>query len=576
MILYRSALCALVLFVVTPMAGVGAAQASWPKGMIGSSKNATLPTTSPRRLTVIDDGTASSIRAEIESDAGDEEVTLVESDAWLHGAATIEALPTTEATLTLTLYDTASAALMSFSGTLGADGALELAADTTKGTSADCASRTGCTSDTTSTTVDVELLAAVVFKNDPTYYVSHAADHGARVMTFDLAGADTYEVAYATVKWTVPCDITAETGICLKEGSTSTSAEVGWDAVGAIWEGELSLDHEGVVETKVKTYSSAGKKLVSSKVQLGAPWLDGGEGVNVLATDEDPLTTVGLVRLINHDDFEVGAEGWSDARLVVNSEGWTTTTVPVSAKVELTNGDTITIPVNSYQRKGRGPIQLTGRSNYAAAGRVLVTSGGSTVFDSSEFEVGEPSCSGGTCVSLLETEAGDYELAVSEYGLDAAKLADKLALTVVIYDESGVKESSESASVELDDDVTAVFANELSFSEDPIGLDLSGKVSLLDAPNKKGKQSTLAKGKFYSSFSRDGDGELNLAGADKDAVSSSGHIVVAGGAVAIELTTDTDKDGELNAPPVSPLYGTEGARVVRVRSSREREARQQK
>ena len=66
------------------------------------------------------DTTVASIKAELESDAGSEEVTLVESDAWLHGAATISALPKTDATVTLYVYDTSSTLMATFSGTCAA------------------------------------------------------------------------------------------------------------------------------------------------------------------------------------------------------------------------------------------------------------------------------------------------------------------------------------------------------------------------------------------------------------------------------------------------------------------------
>ena len=45
---------------------------------------------------VSDDSSVASVTAELESDAGEETLTLVESDAWLHGAATLAALPKTD------------------------------------------------------------------------------------------------------------------------------------------------------------------------------------------------------------------------------------------------------------------------------------------------------------------------------------------------------------------------------------------------------------------------------------------------------------------------------------------------
>ncbi len=522
MILYRPTLCALALSVGVPLAGGAKAEAGG-RLIFGVNQNESssrvdvLASGEKTRVkfgqcwvfasvgsSLAPDGTGTSATASITSDAGSEDVTLAESNAWLHGAATLKALPKTDATLALTLYDKASASFVSFSGTLTTNGVVTLTADATKDTS-----------------TDVEVLAGEVF----------AATSGYE-LTVDLAGADTYEVAYGT--------------FVVTEGKTETKAEIGWDATGSVWDGDLTLEHEGVIETKVTTYDSAGKKLESSKSKLGEAWSDDGEGINVLATDEDPLTVVGMLgRRV--DILPDGRVLYVASRLAIVSEGWTSTTVPASAKVELTGGSTITIPVNSYQRKG-GLCMLSG---LVRSSRMLVTHGGTTIYDSSVTDLGERSCTDGTCATFVEDEDGDYALSVSEYGLDALKLADTVELTLTTYDKSGVKESSEGVEIEFEDDVSAVFANDVSFTEDPVGLDLSGKVSLLSAADSKGKEKTLAKGKFYGSLSRDGDGDLGLAGADKDVVSSKGSIVKAGSAVAFELT-DTDKDGVISGPPLAP------------------------
>ena len=100
----------------------------------------------------------------------------------------------------------------------------------------------------------------------------------------------------------------------------------------------------------------------------------------------------------------------------------------------------------------------------------------------------------------------------------------------------------------FDDELTVVFSYAVSLSEDPIGLDLSGKVSLLGEANKKGKQETLSKGKFYGSVTRNEDGALGLSGADKDAVSPRGDILIGGEPIGFELT-DSNKDGVITTPP---------------------------
>jgi len=500
------------------------------------------------------------VTVEGKSDAGTETVTLVESDAWLHGSARITALPTAEASLTVTLYDTASASLMSFSGTLGTDGTVTLAQDAAKATTTgtDCASRSGCTdgtSDTTSTTPDIELLSAQLFAASGGYDVS-----------LDFAGADTYEVAYAAITVTPACDSGSRT--C----ATATTAEVGWDGVGSVWDGELTLDHEGVVELTAKTYDSAGKKIESQKAKLGMPWLDDGEGINALATDEDPLTTVGIGKRGYQGNGKACQAVNNCDRLLVNSEGWSSTsTLPTSAKVELTSGSTITMSSATLWRMRKRPELLyqswdatlndsiyeleTSATDSPSDGTISITGGAFELYDVSVADLGLPVCSNGVCVSLVTDDAGQYDLSVSTYGTTTSALSASREFVVSVADADGVEVASDTLWVEFDDELSIVFANEVSFTEDPIGLDLSGKVSLLGAADKKGRQKTLAKGKFYGSFSRDGDGDLTLAGADKDAVTAKGSVVVAGSEVTFELTTDTNGDGVLNPPPLTPVFG---------------------
>jgi uncharacterized membrane protein len=188
--LHRPVLSVLALTVALPLL-VGTAHAEGgPRliyGEIGGTSQTYL-TWRPRLVMVTSgDAPVASVGAELTSEAGTEDLTLIESNATLHGAATITALPATDADLTVTLYDKGSAALMSFSGTLGADGSVTLAADNAK--------------------YDIELLAAEVFTAEKGYDVG-----------VDLAGADTYAVAYATVTVTeggAVCLAKDEKGNCL-------------------------------------------------------------------------------------------------------------------------------------------------------------------------------------------------------------------------------------------------------------------------------------------------------------------------------------------------------------------------
>lgn len=551
--LHRHALTALVLFVGLPALGAADAEAAFiRRGVIKTVVNASGSVSYRVGTTVSGDaGAVATVAAELESDAGEEELPLVESDAWLHGAATIAALPSADADLTVTLYDSASAALVSFSGTLSADGSVALTSDEATTGSTECASRTGCAEETTRADApDIELLVAEVFAN------AHGHD-----LSMDVAGADTYAVAYAAITVTEPgepvCLATDEKGNCLKWDTTkevSTRSEVFWDDIGSVWEAEATVAHEGLMELKVITYDARGKKLESARSKLGAPWADGGEGVNTLATDEDPLTRVALHKgLVGRWDFDGSA---AEDRLTIVSEGWTSgDDLPVDAELELTNGETITIPVNSYQRRGVILYEIGAWSDatgHFASGSFRIT-GPSFVLPLSPTDLyfgreAVPTCTDGFCATVFVTEEGQYELSMTAYGDDASTLPEEVELSLALLDEFGEEVAMETALVTFDDTVTAVFASELSFAADPVGLGLSGKVKLLGEANRKGKQETLAKGKFYGTFSRDADGDLELGGADKDEVESSGEIVVGGEAVLL-----TDREG-VPAPPPAIQY----------------------
>ena len=465
------------------------------------------------------------VTAEVESDAGSEEVTFTESDTSLHGAAAIAGLPSVDSRITLTLYDAASASLLSFSGTLGADGSVSVTADADE---CDGSGKTVC-----ATAPDIEVLAADLF----------VGVAGGYDVAFDLNGADAYDVAYADIVITESTEVTTceKGGACTTTGSTTTTeAEVAWDTISAVWEGELSLAHEGVIEIKAQTLDSRGKKIETVKTKLGAPWIDSGTGINALATDEDPLTSVG---------FSSWDEPMEVPYISIVSEGWSTSTAPVSAQVELTNGKTITIPVNSYQVVAKDNYVVTNpdrKDNF----RVVVNGGKLSVNDSTTLtldDLASPLCADGLCVLLLENDAGEAELSVTAYASTATALPTDASVKITCLDEDGTDVGSEYIYPHFQDDVKAMFANDIKLSADPLGVDIAGKVSLLGAADKKGKQTTLAKGKFYGTFARDADGDLALGGADKDTVSPSGTLLTPGSAIAL---SDSDGDGNVDGPPV--------------------------
>lgn len=419
------------------------------------------------------EGAGSSATAVVQSDSGKETVSLHESDAWLHGGATLKELPASESTVTITLYDERSASLGSFKGRLGGHygGVLDRDGNIWSTASAGgraarssaeeaCSAREGC--EESSEDLDIVLLAGEAFPSG-----------GGYTLGLDFSGADLEQVAYADVQLSEESAVTT----CDKAGCTTTTvekvvstAEVEWDSLGAVWVGDLGMEHEGPVDVKVKAEDAEGEGLESSKTQLAVPWVDEGEGVGVLGVDDDPLTTLGIFKTSPYTSSD--ATGYvvqiRTTLLSVHSSGWTTTTVPVSAELELVNGGTTSIPVNSYQRRVKPEFYCEDiRFTYGSATSWRVTGSGSDLYGETALEAMAPVCDGVTCVSFVEGEKGAYELSLGVYGTDAAKLPDELDIKVVLYDENGEEIASDTDTVEFDDEVSAVFGNTITFGADP-------------------------------------------------------------------------------------------------------------
>lgn len=483
-------------------------------------------------VTVDEPGDAlASIELRVTSDAGDEDLVLIESDAWLHGSAALSALPVKDAAITLTLYDKGSASLMTFSGTLTTDGTVTLDEGESAGP-CEILSKLGCTA---RVEYDVGFLAGET-----------NADGKGYVLTLNLAGSDTYEVAYATV-----------------ELSGGEKAEVDWDAVGSVWQADTTLEHTGVIDVKAKALDSEGNTLENVKAELAEPWGDDGEGVNALSAGSG--TSVAIAQHYLTDRFSGGHV--RTERMTAVSTGWTTTSYPTHAELELAGGETVTVPANSYQRLLEQPEPLVQDWDDEIDSFIVDPNPSSLVQSGSAlYQIAPdrlrgsiPVCSAGTCVVLIASAEG-YELSVTTYGDDPAKLPGKQDLGIAFYDKSGTELASETLSVEFDAEVTAVFAADLDIEGDPMGGDASGSVSLLGAANSKGKQATLSKGSFYGSFSRDTDGDLALGGYGVDDWATSGTSagVLLGGPVECG---GAGCDGDW-APPVI-LYGV-GGKITKI------------
>lgn len=387
---------------------------------------------------------AVSARAELSSDAGSETVTLVESDAWLHGSAPLERLPLAAAALTFTVYDSGSASLISFSGLLDADGGVYVEEDVTgKGVNP-----------------DIEVRAVQVFDDGA----------GGHALAFDLAGADVWDVAYAAITIVESNEVTSceKGGVCTTTGSTTTTeAEVDWDDLGSIWSGTPTLAHSGLVTAMARTLDAEGKKVQSTTAQRGAAWEDGAAGVSTLAIDEDPLTRVALVQQRSgtwDEPMEVPF-----AALV--SEGWSRTNAPVAASVAWASGDTDSIPMNSYQVASRVKINHPFENVVISHLQVDVEGRSWSIDGESIIPVDAlttPRCAAGVCLLLEDTGGLLSELSVTAYAGTISALATGTEIRLVYFDAAGEPVNAESLYPHFQDDVQAV-AGAYGTSVDTIG-----------------------------------------------------------------------------------------------------------
>ncbi|GDX80605.1 hypothetical protein LBMAG42_24160 [Deltaproteobacteria bacterium] len=399
-------------------------------------------------------------------------------------------------------------------------------------------------------TLDIEVLAAELFPNPD----------GGYDLSIDFNGADAYDIAYAGVEITETtlgtCDKLAG---CTLGGTTTTKAEVDFDEIGAIWEGELSLDHDGEIEIDATSYDVDGKKLEKSTATLG----------HFLHTVQDSyasghtMLSAGDAGSVAFFHKEIDKSTPILYRTAVITENWTTTTAPTHATVELDGGETLTIPANSFQHAGFYTIELESivitHLKIAINGGNLTLNGSSTL---SILDLAAPVCINGTCVAIATNEKGTLDLAVTGYASTAAGVASSAKIGVMAYDKNGGKVGLVDTKVSFDAAVAVVFANEVAFAEDPLGLDLGGEVSLLGAKDSKGKQKTVAKGDFYGSFVRTGEGDLSLGGVDKNDIEAKGDILIGGEPIDFELT-DTNKDGVIEAPPVILMMTTGNGKGTR-------------
>jgi hypothetical protein len=472
-------------------------------------------------------------------EAGDgASIALSASDAWLHLATTLDAPPAATSTFEVRLYDEASALLAAFTGEIDADGRVRVVSGWDGGgEDPTCASRSGgCDGGRDGgTTLDLGVLAASSFP----------LAGGGVTVAIDLAGADTFDVAYAdfvlleerAVEPT--CLAFDERGGCVRFSSgidvVATTSALDLTDVGVVWTAPIDAVTAAEVFV-VNAFDARGERLDRARVLVGPGVLDGADGVPTVVADDDPLTTLFLRRL----------DGASEPSLVVLSSGWARGgALPVDAEIAFEGGEIWTIPVTAYQVTSAVPIAFTGDPG---SDRFYVTVDGVEREIATASLPGRGLCADGLCVSLVGS--GDaLALSLTAWSNDASALPERV--TVALRGVRGaVEPTAEAYEVAFDGDIAAVFGVGAALAADPYGVDLVGKVRLLGPASEKGTQKALSKGGFIASFGVDASGQVTLAPRPQGGERApKGDILIGGEPIEIERA---GPDGEtvLVLPPV--------------------------
>ena len=159
-----------------------------------------------------------------------------------------------------------------------------------------------------------------------------------------------------------------------------------------------------------------------------------------------------------------------------------------------------------------------------------------------------PLCAEGLCVVLSPDEVGGLLVSLTQYRWDDAFPDDAVSVSVRLIDEDGKEQDAEELKLDFDDELMVLFSNPIKFLGDPTNSGLSGKLKLLGPADEKGKQETLAKGKFTAGLARTIDGEVGCALIDdaQFASKTDGTDFTPGEAATI----GSEKGGYTDTPPV--------------------------
>lgn len=488
------------------------------------------------------------VRGSVTSDAGVEQVTLAPLGLQLHGGAVLGGFPATISALTLTVYDAANLPVASFFGRITPEGVVTIF------------DPLPCEMRVCPPVLDLDVLSVQPYAN-PT---------GRYDLTLDLGGADVLSAASADFMITearveTVCD--PVTGVCEDVDTTLvTQSTVTWDTLDQLWEAPLALAPEGQVDVFAQTrgLDTNGRPVSSTATMtLGVPWSDEADGVNTLALDGDPRTQVALHRHQRaqlrfgeaHDDFEMGADGWSRVGQI-----------PTRAQVRFDNARApVTLPVNSYQVTRTEALAPEWSALLPDLGggslRVIIDGGNLQINGSSTLSISDLSNTSvrNTSLSLRPNGAG-WEIAVTGYAAALADLPTGSEIGLTLVDAGGTDVLSQVFNAPYDDMVAVYFAAELELGADPVGLGLTGTVSLLGARGQ-----VLSSGAFYGRYAVDAQGELELAAGPKKRV-TTGSVIVGG--APVPLSTIDPVTGEVvSVPPVILRMNGTGTRRASASSS---------
>ncbi len=482
-----------------------------------------------RTVVVVNDANdqVADVTASLAVDGVGETVPLDAEGGWVHGTATVSALPPSGSTATLTAYDAYSAPIATFTSEVGSR--------TWRGVV--CGDGTSCPG----THGDLSVAGTSTFATDAGYELG-----------FDLAGADAAGVVYVTITFDVSTtDCTSRLG-CTTYTKTTTY-DVALDAVGKVYSGPDSFLVESATDLTVEASDADGTRLDWATAEIVPAWDDGGSGTTALATDEDPLTSVAL-----HGGAKELADILENQYMtVLTSDGWELgDTLPTYAEITVDGGEVWEVPANSYQVAAATPITFKGDPS-AEAFTVAV--------DGKTFTAGSPVggrglCQYGTCVALGQEDDGTWTLSATAYAATVEALPTSVKVALAGTTGSATPTAT-SYTLAYDAEVAVVFANAVDIVGDPSALDLSGKIRL------RGR-STLFVGHFAGQFATDEDGDLVLATKPHgEPVSSRGDILIGGEPIGIELTSDTDGDGLIGGPPAVVMKNGRGTRQTAVNTN---------